>query len=601
MDEAEAKASAASADATPDALTRHGLDATPYAELVANGEIIACRWVRLACERHLKDLERSKDPSYPYRFDPVKAGRICYWLELMPHTDGEWGSPTIILELWQKFCYGSIFGWVRKSDDRRRFTKAYISVPRKNAKTTALAGIGLFGLACDGEPGAQIYNGANKLEQAMLLFDPAKAMVEARPDIFSRLGIKKRGEKALWQQKSNSRWRPVSRKPGDGGGAHFWIQDEYHEAKDGTLADAMVQGQGARRQPLAIFITTAGYNIGGPCYSYELQIRKVLEGTISRERTFGIIYTIDLEKYTDPFGVEHEPDDWTSLDAAKKANPNWGVSVIEDTFLTELEEATQDPAKQTAFKTKRLNIWCNAAAGFYNMQHWSACADSSLSLDQFAGEPCLEGLDLANKLDLCAAVRVFCRHLPGTDPETGEPCLDAHYYAFLRAWLPKAVALKTENTHYQEWVNAGILKATKGNITNYGLILKELDDGAKEFRVEELDFDQREAGFLMQEFEKVNLTLPLFEVPQQVYVLSEPMKWLKSLIVAGRLHHDGNPLLAWAMSNVTAEEDHNKNVFPRKAADELKIDPHSALLNAMVRVREVLAQPTGDFEPQVWS
>ncbi len=570
-----------------------GHQVTEYARKIVAGEILAGMWVRLACQRHLKDLERSaaEDPKFPYRFDPEKAGRALYWLELMPHVEGEWATPTLRLELWQKFTFGAPFGWVHKTTGLRRFRKIYVSVGRKNGKTAVLAGIGWYGLLCDGEIGPQVYNGANKLEQAMILFDAAKAMLAKRPELFGRFGVQQRGEKRLWVPKTNGRWRPISKTPGDGGGASFFIQDEFHEAPNSRMTDAMVTGQGARRQPMAWFITTAGFNIGGPCHSYELQIQKILEGTVTLETTFGIIFSPDLKKYTDPFGNECEPDDWTSQTAARKANPNWSVSVLEDAFFAELNEAIADPAQQVAFKTKRLNIWCNAADGYYNMQDWAACADPTLKLEDFAGQECVDGLDLGNKLDICADVPVFKRVIDGQD----------HYYAFLRAWLPSAVAHRKENTHYQAWALSGHLVITEGDITDYRRIKKDLVDAAGDFVIRELAFDQRESALLTQDFAD-ETGVPLFEVPQNVTVLSEPMKWLKSLTVSRHFHHDGNPLFGWAISNVVAKEDANENVFPRKAKAELKIDPHSALLNAMVRVRDVLSTPAGsDFAGEVWS
>jgi phage terminase large subunit-like protein len=566
--------------------------------MVHAGEIVACRWARLACKRHLDDLERSTHPGFAFRFDLEAAGKICFWLEQMPHVEGgPWPSPTITLELWQRFVYGSIYGWVQKSDGLRRFTKAYISVPRKNAKTTALAGIGHFALRLDGEHGAQVYNGANKLEQAMLLFDPAKKMAEFAPKIFGRLGIVKQGGKALWHHASNSRWRPVSKNPGDGGGAHLFIQDEFHEAKTPVMTDAIEQGQGARRQPLSIKITTAGDNIGGPCYSYELQIQKILEGTITRDNTFGIVYTIDLQEYIDPFGNKCPPDDWTSVAAAKKANPNWGVSVIERTFLDELLEAIQDPAKQNVFKTKRLNIWCNAAIGYFNLQDWVECFLKDLHVDGFRSWPCLLGLDLASKLDLCTSAKVF--RIPNAfDPDEEEL---AHYYVFWRSYLPTSETRKTNNSHYREWVAAGWLTETEGNITDYRRIYADLVADVAGFDVREVCFDQRESGLLIQDLvEETNVSI--FEVPQNVAVLSEPLKWLKALMVDRRIHHAGDPIGSWCVSNVVVTPDRNQNVFPFSAKDELKIDLVSALLNALVRARQVLPEPPSiPFEVEVWS
>lgn len=577
---------------TDGVLEAHGRDVTLYAKKIASGEIIACRWVRLACERHLRDLERAKTEEFPYRFDLAKAGAICYFLELCPHIDGNWGSPTIVLELWQKFILGSVYGWVRKSDGLRRFTKAYVSVPRKNAKTTMLAGVGLHGLTCDGEPGAQVYNGANKLEQAMLLFEPARLMVESRPEIFKRLGVEIRGAKCLFVKKTNSRWRPVSRKPGDGGGAHVFIQDEFHEAPNATLTETIEQGQLARKQSLSWKITTAGTNLAGPCYSYEQQIKQILEQLISRERTFGIMYTIDHEPHTDPFGVEHPADDWTSLAAAEKANPNWGISVDVDKFRAELEEAIQDPAKAAQFKTKHLNIWCNAAHGYFNLQRWAECRERELQPEEFEGADCIEGDDLAAKVDLCARAKVFRREIDGEE----------HWYVLWSWYLPSAVAHLAENSHYAEWAEKKCLTVTEGDITDYRFILRDMVADAARYNVRTLCFDQREAAKLTQDFEE-ETGVPLFEVPQTVKVLSEPMKWLQALIVNRRIHHFGDPIGTWCISNVEARPDQNENVFPRHpdGDEKRKIDGVSALLNALVRAREVLNQPETDNTVQVWS
>lgn len=571
--------------------------------MVVSGEIPACVEARQACQRFLDDLEKSKAPDYSWRFDLEVAGRACAWIELLPNID-EVGWPNLKLELAQKFWLGNIFGWVRKTGGIRRFTRVYISIPRKNAKTTLMAGVGLYMLALDGEQSAQVYNGANKLEQAMLLFQVARAMVEARPELFARLGIEKRGERCLYCPRTNGRWRPISKRPGDGGGASCFIQDEYHEAKNDDLSEAMVPGQIARKQPLDLKITTAGTTIGGPCDRYEQQMRKVLEGTIQRERTFTIIYTVDLKPYVDPFGVQREPDDWTSMEAGQKANPLWGVSIDPEKYAVSLEEAKQDPHKAVLHKTKHLNIWCNAADGFYDIERWKALADPDLKLERFTGAECLIGLDLASKYDLCSIALLFREMRPTLAPQTGEETLEEHWYVFCQSYLPGSVGNKPENTDYRIWRDAGFLTITPGNITDYGFILRDLLEATQAHDVREVPFDQRESGFLLQEFEKVQGSVPTFEVPQTTQWLSEPMKWLKSLVIDGRIHHNGDPVLQWAMSNVAAKYDPNENVFPRHAGDnqDLKIDPHSALLNAAVRARIVLSQPASDedTEVEVW-
>ena len=555
--------------------TAHALAATQYAHDVVDGTILACKWVRHACQRHLDDLTRSEDASYPYRYDHDAAGRICYFVEQLPHVDGEWGSPTIVLEPWQKFVLGSIYGWLKKSDGRRRFTTSYVEVPRKNTKSTMAAGVCLYGTVLDKEQGAQVYCAATTLRQAKYVFDPAKRMAETNSKLFSKLGLQVNAQ-SLVVPKTNARFVPICSNPGDGGGASTFVCDEYHEHDDNILYDAITRGMGARRQPLTFVITTAGSNIAGPCYELERQIKALLEGTITRERTFGIIYTVD------------EDIPWDSIEATKMANPNWGVSVIEDTYMTELEEALQDAAKQNSFKTKRLNVWCNAAVGFFNMEAWRKCEDPAMDIDHFAGKECVTGLDLASKLDLCATMKVFRREIDGED----------HYYLFPRSYLPDAQTGKPENTHYLGWVKRHHLTATYGDTTDYQLILDDLLDDAGRYKVRELCFDQREATFLTQVLGSRTDT-ELVEIPQNVSMMSEPLKWLQSLIVSGRIHHTGCPVLTWCVSNVIAREDAYENVYPRKAKNELKIDLVTALLNALCRVRAVLGQESANssFEP----
>jgi phage terminase large subunit-like protein len=178
-------------------LANYGLRATQYAEEVVSGKLVNGMWARLACQRHLDNLAASRRKTFGYRFDHLRAGRFLYFLEQLPHVDGNWGSPTIKAEDWQCFVFGSVYGWLEKETQLRRFIKAYLSVARKNAKTTTLLGAGFYGMVLDSETGAQVYNGANKMEQAKLLFDPAQAMMAKAPGLFQRLGLKIRGAKCI--------------------------------------------------------------------------------------------------------------------------------------------------------------------------------------------------------------------------------------------------------------------------------------------------------------------------------------------------------------------------------------------------------------------
>jgi phage terminase large subunit-like protein len=341
----------------------HVDQANKYAKLVVAGKIPASKWVRLACKRHLDDLQRSKQRNFQYRFDPAKAERPCRFVEALPHTKGKWASAgeTITLGPWQCFIICVLFGWLVKSTGKYRFREAYIKVPRKNGKSILGSSIGLFKFAADGEFGAEVYSGATTEKQAWEVFRPARLMVERTQALQKAFGITVNA-KSLTILSNGSKFEPLIGKPGDGASPSCAIVDEYHEHPDDTLYDTMKTGMGARENPLLLVITTAGSDRSGPCYSLEKDVEKVLEGTLQNDRLFGIMYGID------------QKDDWKSEAALIKANPNYGVSVFSDFLLDAQRDAINNARKQNVFKTKHLDEWVNAGIPGFNMAKWDDLA-----------------------------------------------------------------------------------------------------------------------------------------------------------------------------------------------------------------------------------
>ena len=547
--------------------------ANKYAQDVIDGSIPACKWVKLACQRHLNDLESSESSEFPYLFDEDKGNRICRFIEQLPHTKGDWAVSVggrdnrIKLEPWQCFVLCVVFGWVRRDSGLRRFRIAYICVPRKNGKSIVGGGIGNYMFAADGEFGSEVYSGATSEKQAWEVFRPAKQMVERTPRLQRAFGIQVNA-KGMVILENGSRFEPVIGKPGDGASPSCAIVDEYHEHDTDELCDAMRTGMGARKQPLLLIITTAGSNLAGPCHALQSDVEKVLEGSLVREELFGIVYSVDAE------------DDWTSEEALRKANPNYDVSVFGDFLKTEQANAVSSSRKQNIFKTKHLNIWVNANVAWMNMQKWNALADPMLRPEQFIGAQCFAAADLASKLDIAAVVRVFKKLINGAE----------HFYVFGRYYLPEEQASAAECQHYQGWVHDRYLTATPGNVIDYDTIMREAIGDVQKFKIAEFGFDpwngeQFAQGIAAQTRAKT------FEVPQQTKYLSEPMKQIEALVIDGRLHHDGNPVLTWMMSNVVAHEDANENVFPRKEKPENKIDGVVALIMAMSRALVSAGKP----------
>ncbi len=565
--------------------------ATQWAHDVVEGRELACKWVRLAAQRHLRDLGRVGTPGFPYVWNPElpdlrarrlgvaegrdqdktyrPAERICRFAELMPHIKGDWADrgECIKLERWQVFVLASIFGWIHAETGRRRFREADVFVPRKNGKSILGAIIGDYMLAVDGEFGAEVYSGATSEYQALEVFKPARLMAKSTPEFLARYGVIVNVSN-LSIAANNSKFEPVIGKPGDGASPSCAIVDEYHEHKTSQLYDAMKTGMLARSQALMLVITTAGSDISGPCYSHQVELQKILDALIENERRFGIIFTVD------------EGDDWTSEEALRKANPNFGVSIDTDTLLADQREAVSNPRKQSLFKTKHLNVWVHAASPWINLHKLQQLADPTLNREQFAGETCFAGFDLASKIDIASNVELFRRDVDGR----------AHYYAFSRNYVPQAALEKMENEHYREWVEQGHLVATGGNM----IALKQIEEEAvadfSGFAMKEIAMDAWGAREMAPSLQEKGFTV--VDIPMQVRHLSEPMKEIQALIEDGRFHHDGNKAFVWMMSNVEVQEDRNDNIFPRKQRQENKIDAAVALIVAMARA--MINEPHGD-------
>lgn len=529
------------------------------------GKILACKWVRLACERHFRDKKR-KD--WCYQFVPAKAERVALFIELFPHTKGKWAAKNepFVLEPWQCFMLLSIFGWVHKSGPKkgkRRFMRAMLVVPRKNGKSDLAARIGLDMFANDGEFGAEVYSGASSEDQAWEVFRPAHHMAERTPAFVEHFGIGVM-KSNLHILVNGSRFEPIIGKPGDGASPSCAIIDEYHEHMDDTLFDAMETGMAAREQPLSLVITTAGDNLGGPCYSLLKDLEKILEGTTENDTFWGIVYTID------------ETDAWDSDEALRKANPNYGVSVDVDRLQIKQQEAIRNSRKQGVFQTKHLNVWVGARQAFFNIHTWHQCAKSTIQPDQYKGRRLLIGMDLASTKDIAAVVTLF--ELEG-----------GRYATFGRFYIPEAAIENGANEHYSGWAKEGRLIVTDGNMIDYRQIESDILELHSQFGISEIAFDPAYAQMMVQRLGEQGITC--VEVRPTVLNFSAPMKHLDGLILSGLVEHDGDPCMTWQMSNVVSKTDQKDNVYPNKERPEAKIDGPVALIMAMNRAMVKAPEP----------
>lgn len=542
--------------------------AMKFAKDVLSGKFPACRFIHLAIRRQLDDLERAKNKSFPYWFDQAEAQRRIDLIERLPHTKGEWAfkRQLLTLEPWQKFGIACTFGWKRKSDNMRRFRESYWEVNRKNGKSQIAAGVGISCFVQDGEFGAEVYSGATTEKQAWEVFRPAKLMVKRSPLLAEAAGIEVNASN-MNRPADGARFEPIIGNPGDGASPSCSIVDEYHEHQTDTLYTTMLTGMGARKQPLMFIITTAGADIEGPCYDKRREVIEMLEGTVENDELFGWIWTID------------EDDDWRDPKVLAKANPNIGVSVYREYLESQQRRAISQARFTGTFKTKHLGVWVTAKSGFFNMAQWESLKDETLTLDQFEGQPCALGFDLARKLDMNSMARLFWREIDGK----------RHYYSVApRFWVPEDTVFSSDNQRmaqrYEKWVNAGFLIPTEGAEVDYREILEEAKEANRLNPVQASPIDPHGATNLSHQLDDEGLN-PI-TIVQNYTNMSDPMKELEAAIVSGRFHHDGNPIMTWCISNVIGKmlPGNDDVVRPIKQGNDNKIDGAVALIMSVGRV-----------------
>lgn len=533
--------------------------ARDYGERVLNGELPACEFVKLAVRRQNRDLERYSGVKSAYYFDEKEASLVCRFIELLPHTKGQLAGQKIRLEPWQVWILTTIFGWRRRADGGRRFRRVYIEVPRGNGKSCLSSGVALYCLLADHEPGGEVYSFATTRDQAGIVFGDAKRMAQQTPSLCKHFGLEILAH-SLYVESTNSTFQAKSAEGStlDGLNTHLAIIDELHAHKTRAVYDVVETSLGKRVNSLMWVITTAGFDTSGICYEVRTMVRNVLNRSVVDESQFGIIYGLD------------EGDDWKSLAALEKANPNWGVSVMPEVVTSLQKKAIAIPSAAGNFMTKHLDVWCSAASGWMNMPAWNKCAREELRREDFEGEPCYIGLDLGSKSDMTAKVLMFPRE--DRDGRT-------YFVTFADFYLPSRAIETSPNSQYRGWVEQGLIRVTEGAMTDFNVVEEDIREDLSRYSVQSIAYDPWQATQLISSLEDSGA--PLVECRMTVQQISEPMKTLEALVLDGRIQHDGNPCLTWMMGNVVAKVDAKDNIFPRKERYEQKIDGPVAMIIAL--------------------
>ncbi len=516
------------------------------------------RLLRLGAKRFLNDLKRAKKKGAPFRFDEWHATDVCDFIEKLPHVEGKWDTPEIVLHPSHVFFLVNLFGF-RKPDGSRRFTSALFAVARKNAKSTLAAAILLYCQCCENEEGAQLISAATTFDQSKKVWDPAKRMVEKTPDLREAFGLETFA-KSIVRAEIGASFRPINAKAStqDGLNPSHVALDEIHAHKTPDLLNVLTSAAGARANPLWLYTTTEGYTNPGPWAEIRQFAKQLLEGVFGETADHFLVVF---------FAVDDDDEDfdeaaWLKANPLADANPHLLAAIRKEAV-----EAKAMHSKLAEFQIKRLNRPASAANGWILLPKWTAC-DGPVDLQSLRDVPCWGGLDLASTSDLCS-MRLVWR-------------VDGRLLTWGRRWVPsRAVAQRTERgtVPYAGWVAAGLLEQTDGEVTDYAVIERAVLEVVEWFNVQQFAFDRWNATELVSRL--LEQEVPMIEFIQGPKSYHPAMQALERAYMAGKLAHGGDPVLHWCASNIVARRDQNMNMAPDKKRSADKIDDMTALLMAV--------------------
>ena len=484
-----------------------------------------------------------------YKFDKEKADRAVGFIEkYITHVKGEMGGQYIKLEKWQidDIIY-PVFGTVNIKTGLRRYRTVYIEIPRKNAKSTLGAAIGLYLLLADGETGAEIYSAAADQKQASIIFDIAKNMVlqddtlsrRCRPYLYS---ISKRNSASFYKVIS------ADADTKHGFNAHGILFDELHTQKNRDLWDVLTTSTGSRRQPLTFAFTTAGYDKNSICWEIHEYARKVQEGIIVDDSFYSVIYTTDMENDI------YSPVTW------EDANPGLGNIVKYEYISQAANKVKNNPSFENTFRRLHLNQWTESETRWINDAIWMGCGEHAEPMGL-----CYGGLDLASTRDITALVLLF--------PETGT--VEPYFF------VPEITAddrLK-DGVNYRQWINEGYIIETEGNVTDYNFVKAKIRELYDKYDIRSIAYDRWNATQLVNDL--IDEKIPMERFGQGYVSMNAPTKELEKRVLNKEIKHGGNPVLRWMCSNVMIKEDPAGNIKIDKGKSTEKVDGMVALVMAL--------------------
>jgi phage terminase large subunit-like protein len=494
-------------------------------------------------------------------YDQKKADRAVKFIEMLPHTKGEWEGKPFWLLPWQEQIVRDIFGIV-KEDGYRQFRTAYIEIPKKQGKSELAAAIALYLLYADNEPSAEVFSAASDRQQASIVFDVAKCMVEMTPALNRRSKIMTATKRVV--NYSNAGYYQVV--SADVGGKHGYsisglVFDELHTQPNRKLWDVLTKGSGdARRQPLHLAITTAGTDRNSICFELHTRALDLIAGKVKDPSFYPVVYSLPIDA------------DWEDEENWKKVNPSLGYTVPMERMREAYLEAKGNPAEESIFKTLRLCIWCGSTVQWIP-DHIYDMGNQPIDMAAVEGRECYGGLDLSSSGDITAFVLMF-------PPRTE----DEKYIMLPFFWVPEdTIPLRVQRSGipYDNWVAQGYMKATPGNVIDYQYIQNTIEELSHKYHILEIAFDRWGSNILVERLTELGLTVVPFG--QGYKDMSPPSREFYEQLMKGNMIHGGNPIMKWMCGNVVIEKDPAGNIKPTKAKSKDKIDGVVAAIMALDR------------------
>ena len=509
----------------------------------------------------LKNYKPSQFMLPTSHYDKKKADRAVTFIENLCHTKGKWAGTPFWLLPWQEQLIRDIFGIV-KPDGNRQFRTAFVEICKKVGKSELAAAVALYLLYADNEPSAEVYGAAADRQQASIVFDVAKQMVEMAPALMKR--SKLMGATKRIVNYSNAGYYQVL--SAEVGGKHGFsvsglVFDEIHTQPNRQLYDVLTKGSSdARQNPLHFIITTPGNDRHSIAYELHTKAVDILEGR-----------RVDPTFYPVVYGLKDD-EDWEDEANWYKVNPSLGYTVDIERLRDAYREAKQNPADEITFKWLRCNMWVSSTVAWIPDAIYMR-GNEPIDMDALAGRDCYAGLDLSSTGDITALVLIF----PPRDEE--EKYVLLPYFWIPEETIPRRV--KANSVPYDIWEKQGYIMSTEGNVIHYDFIEKFIMDLSEKYHILEIAVDRWNATQMIQNLEGEGFTIVPFG--QGFSSMSAPTKEFYRLLMEGRIIHGGNPVLRWMAGNVVIDTDPAGNIKVTKAKSKEKIDGIVAAIMALDR------------------